>query len=338
MISSTLRSNSKTLSKGVIYLFLTALPLISVARSPQLFNNSLYEKNYRRFTQDSPDEIYVGNSVLGSRIDSHQYISKAAEENLAVDIYQLDGTGTSAWYLFTKNIASKSNADRVFLLVVENEYTCPDYRLGSEQSALSIFESTPNISSERRFHSVINSGRPYLEKVKTGLDLSPVNSVQSFLDSALKDFSLSLLDIDSGSIDYGNDELHQDLSFVLAQENSSVFNVEKEDCSYSFHDNLQNSFLPDMVKIFKDIDTDLVFLRVKTKPDLETTTAHVVIDQYFHDFSQYVEREGSKFIDLTQSEPFDSSYYRDAIHMNNISESTEWYFKAISDIPSQQEI
>ncbi|MCP5113513.1 MAG: hypothetical protein GY953_21980, partial [bacterium] len=77
-----------------------------------------------------PEVVFVGNSMLFTRIDKKEYRRLSRNRNRFVTNA---ATGSACWYLYLKNIIAPSGAkpETVFVFFRDEMLTWPEYRTGS---------------------------------------------------------------------------------------------------------------------------------------------------------------------------------------------------------------
>lgn len=264
-----------------------------------------------------PDFVFVGNSMVESRIDIPT-LSELTEAKVAL---LTDGGSSSArWYLYLKNylVPSGVKPKRVFLFFRDWSLSLPFFRLTGAYRDRTEQAMSKDDRLVRRFMDQADGigGGSSLEKL-----LLAVYSVQrwntAIRESATEDLVklLSLGDADE-------DELDDDLEDTFAVKNLrrdlavDLPDLE-EDEEPMFSADPQESFLPHIITLARREAIPLVLVRVKRRPDRDQDSPEQAarLTRYMTELRTYVESNGVPLFDESNDPQIPLDWYADGDHI-----------------------
>ena len=83
-----------------------------------------------------------------------------------------------------------------------------------------------------------------------------------------------------------------------------------------FKKNVDQSFLPDIIRLTKEHGIQLIVVRLKPNTIRTIRLDTQAIKQYIDDLSDYLDKNGVFFLDYGRDPRIESKYYRDTLHLN----------------------
>jgi hypothetical protein len=289
-------------------------------------------------TTEKPDEVFIGNSMLETRIDIEQYKQL---NNGKTAIALIDpGVSSAGWYLRLKNQVLDSNTqpEKVFIFFRSDEITNPlKHTSGRAASVLNDLK----IESEPIFDSLVGQNLSLDQSLS--IKMRTIYSIQERRPSAL-----AALERTAASLVYPKVIIHtvrRALSIIglgqfnraqyratlddfnnLKQETNTIFSrpnyrsINEQDAETDsvgdFSELVGASFLPAMIELVSNTETQLIFVKVQNRPNPDgTLRSRVGISKYVDDLQVYLQSHGAGFIDMTGTPEISLDKYLDGDHI-----------------------
>lgn len=327
---------------------LRLLAIILLILLPPVLVGGIPDKVYfddthiKQLTTLHPDYVFIGSSILLSRIDVN-HLSKIRPGETGYILGDV-GSLSSLWYLWLKNslISSQIKPKTVFIVFRENALTNPEDETSSLVNKKKILQNS--LQEEPVFDHILNHHKTVVDQVREQLNV--VYSIQETWRKKgywLVD-SLGFLFSIPGYLEYKwNNLLHPEQAteakakefFVTrfnfkTRMNKEIFhpnnqrvvknkttnsNVSNE--RYNFNERVMHSFLPEIIRLGKEASLKLVFIRTQTMPNTDGTP-HIPtpeFSRYLQDLSEYLKKEGVGFHDFTGDPSIQWTFYLDGGHI-----------------------
>jgi hypothetical protein len=275
----------------------------------------------------NPDFIFLGNSMLESRID------QAHMERLLPgrSVFLLTGSGDSsaAWFLELKNYVAASGAQpgRIFIFFHDDDFLRPMknttgiYRLKMDMISR---EHEPVLEAVRELNRTPEMMIDDLVAVRRGY-----SAANRLADRAAYAAAHTLAGAPPGGLPELRKSMNRMFDLDNARTRAAQFNY-RDDSLFSyeyFEDAISNTFLPEIVKLAKTRNLPLVFYCVETAPDA-SGRAHrgAALREHLADIREYVESNGFEYMDITGDPALSAHMYSDDVHVSPA------YRKAYTDI------
>ena len=297
---------------------------------------------FNQISNSSPDFIFIGNSMLETRIDE-KHLENISNKD--VILLTMPGGMSSAWYLYFKNfvIQTKISPKNVFIFFRDYELSKPLYRTTGEYSGKLDLIS---YDEEQEFDFIINSNSGLGEKLSRIFDyIYPIQSKKNKARDLInriaatpfipKIIPYTILRISVGLNDeeylpilreYKNTQNSANDLFDRKNFKSvEMTNTSNISTKFEEHD----SFLSALVNMSKNNDIELTFVRVQKRPNIDNSfNSDPNLEQYISQLSNYLQKKEINFIDLSER-AFGVEYYLDGDHINPeyIEEYTEFFYQ-----------
>lgn len=267
-----------------------------------------------KLVKEQPEIIFVGDSMLGSRLDPDLLTTLSGRK---VSLLLHNGSASAMWYLFLKNYIppDKEGDLRVVVFFRDRYLTDPTFRLGGqyaeevqaavkgEDPLIDKFNSAPGVGNFdwlakwlERFYPVQKLHDPIADKITGKIEgLAQAIMPQRF------DYQQKL----DAVFDLKN--LRKDVSSELAS---------RDLVQEPFNPSGDASFLPHMVELAEDKHLDLAFFRVKRRPQSGNIRSDSVeMTDYMHDLRDYLQGHQVELYDETADASITLDYYGDGDHV-----------------------
>lgn len=268
--------------------------------------------------EQQPQVLLFGDSMLGPAVDEKVVADRLGRKTLLVS---LPGTASTIWYLIIKNniVLAEHKPDYLVLFFRDSMMTVPGYRVtGRYFEQIDEFASPDDTLLIQRAY--INQMTP-LEKIMEGY--VPLYgsrwSIRQSIDYYIR-YSLGrvLLDCDPDCMDYAMelvfDASNLDLTFLseaIASSDEYFYTRERLD----FNDQVEKSFLPEVIRLCKENDIQLILVRMPILAFEEPGSQPEGLDTYVRDLARYLDENGIPFFDFDQKE-MTAEYFTDSLHLN----------------------
>jgi len=268
-----------------------------------------------------PEVVFVGNSMLNTRIDEQAF---HAESGFHCERVSRSSTASALWYLYLKNIIAPLEVKPKVVIVFFRDYTltAPAYR-------------TTGIYRPY-FESLQRSPEPVLDQVLWNPDSAApvgararfahtvrafygITNQPAFAHGKLTDLAFDLTRFGTGkairrnqmSVRFGLENLRHDLGDDLGTDN--MWDNGGDTPAFSASPNA--SFLPHMLDLAREHGFTLCFYRVKRRCDVDgTRDDDPKLAPYLEDLDQFIHAKGGLFIDESE-DPIPPEWYSDGDHI-----------------------
>ena len=287
---------------------------------------------------ERPDFVFIGNSMLETRIDLERFEQLNNNQNALALIDP--GVSSAGWFLRLKNhvIAADNHPATVFIFFRSDELTNPKkHTTGRAESALKELKS----DREQTFDSIVAHDRTLNQVIST--EMRVIYSIQERRPSALAALertaasvvhpnvivstarrALSIVGI--GQFDRTQYRATLDNFNTLKQKTNAVFSRENyrstdhQDAETTsvgeFSKLVDNSFLPAMLDLVATTDIQLVFVKVQNRPNRDGTLRfRPGIAEYDRDLRSYLDSRGFDYMDMTGTPEITLDKYLDGDHI-----------------------
>ncbi|MBF0357885.1 MAG: hypothetical protein HQL70_04705 [Magnetococcales bacterium] len=333
-----LASNSSIIQLIVIICAIFVTPML--IDSDYRFNYKFDPVHKKQLVDLKPEYIFVGSSMLISRMDLEHFNSLMDGESgyILGDV----GALSSLWFLWLKNslIAADIKPKRVFIFFRDAVLTSP----ANETKSLFMREKIlkNSLPEEPVYDRVIGYHKGFTDYLEEWLlSLYPVQEdwhirAKWVVDSMGYVFAMpgylehkwrTIFDRSSVSrseiveIMDGRKDLKRDMGEKIfagnirdrkkrvewAAESARIFN---------FKERLPTSFLPEIIRLGKEAELDLVFVRIQSRPNEDGSVVDGdLLVNYVKELKEYVAESGYGFYDLTGDPNITWSMYNDGAHI-----------------------
>jgi hypothetical protein len=332
-------------------IFLSALAIPALIRDAQLSSFDVTERN--TLAAENPDFILMGNSALNSRMD-YSYLAEKLKGSQVTSLVH-GGDMSALWYLIIKNVIIPSGVKpkRTLIFFTDHDLTNPMARTKPLFYRKKI--AVQSMPEEPFLKKIFASHATFIEKVyDASFRIYPVqdkNNVPiwymdklSLLAAAPEVLSYYFQKKISGftpesrakgwdeftgpNVKFIKDRLqetfHMDgLRPSTHKELSALKLIHKWDfypglsaAEFDFSANLNNSFLPEMIRLAKKHDLNLGFLYYQRKPGADGQVyIPEPVARYRQDLFQYFDQQGVYYHDFLGDPKITQDFYLTSVHI-----------------------
>jgi len=281
----------------IAYIALPAVPSLVLGYEPEQFDH----KSIENLEQQNPSLIFLGNSILDTRIDPKTVseITGIPTQSLAIN-----GSAAGIWYLQLKNIIGQTSIKSpiVHIFFYDNLITQPISTTGGSNKNLI---EPLLVYPEELFFSI---SRDTSWNDDLTLSIYPIIKRREEIKTYLNQFASLFSSIDSESVQFKIDSFGK--RQTLLKPNIREYK--------QFYEEIENSFLPAIIQIAKEKKIDLVLVKTSKNPSISTKIQVQILQKsYVENLSSYLNSNGVHFIDMTGVDWIDATMFYDSAHIRS---------------------
>jgi hypothetical protein len=279
------------------------------------FDRTIRQNHAKAIEEISPEIVLVGDSTLVKGVDPARL-----SEQMNVPIYSigLPGSASTLWYLIIKNNVAKISNPPKYLVIFfrDTMLTMPGYRVQGQY-----FEQIDEYASpkdelliERAFINLMNPmerfAEAYVPIYAARRELrDEVESRIRYIPS--KAIGCSPECVDDSFTQVFNDENidAQAMNEAIAAADSNLYTTR----ALNFENQVDTSFLPELVRIAKESNIKLVLIRIKT---LQFPQPFPALDNYINDLKTYAAVNHVTVLDFANDPRLSPDLFMDILHLN----------------------
>ncbi len=313
-----------------IGIFLGVLLLVNLASgsSNKKVNNHSYSWNPKTYplaikpmqkgiNKQKPDLILMGNSQLRQGIIADDFIQLT---NVATTRVFFGGSGAAWWYLVMKNVIDKAKhkPKKLALFFRDNLLTGTQNGVKGQYKPVVDMVALPKEPLlEKLTFSEDMSTEAYLMNTYWTTHQKRKNFKLGFERTVKEDIGASLLGLEKQEIDTIIQNVFADekMDSVLF---AARFELDmKNRTSFDFTKDLPNSYLPEIIRLAKKNNIELVFVRVKLRRYTEEGEGESSeMSQYMKELKQYLKTQEIPLLDFSKNKKLTAKHFSDHIHLN----------------------
>lgn len=294
----------------------------------------------QRLQQDQPDWIFVGNSMLNSRVDT-RYLSRISGHKIRK--VSEGGTQSALWFLFLKRIICESGVKpaNVTVFFRETDLTWPDFRVtGLNEQLIAKLDGPAQPEWQQVMAWRTAAGAGIAGATSTALKtLLPSDALLDYSRTRLQGFAFELTEFGQ-SVPHGVRRvelnelfslsgLRHDLGSDAATANGSAAQTTNNSAAIAdpgvyengpmhFDPSPSASFLPHMIALAKSSGFKLNFHRVKRRAQVSGLAADSRLTQaYMADLRAYLATQDCTFTDESKDAAITADLYADGDHISS---------------------
>jgi hypothetical protein len=275
----------------------------------QVRNNHL-----KSIEEDRPQVVLMGDSTLGASVDPAQLSELTGKSMYNISI---PGSASALWYLILKNNIAEAAYKPQYLLVVFRDtiLTAPGYRVhGSYFDLVDEYaDSNDHLLTQNSFVGLMNPLEVAAEKyfplyvarteIRQGID-----SKIRYFAPAITGCHVDCTDQALAEVFVGADLEPGALMDAVGAAESYLYTADQ----FDFDHQVEQSYLPEMVRIANENNIKLVLVRVK----VETHGRDPKLDAYMNSLKNYVHKNGAFLLDYGNDPRLTHDLFFDPIHLN----------------------
>ena len=268
--------------------------------------------------EQEPEIVLIGDSTLVLGVDAD---SLAQQTGRSVYSIGIPGSASALWYLILKNSIAESSYKPKYLLVVFRDtiLTAPGYRVHGSYFDLVDEYARRNepLLIQNSFVNLMNPLEIAAEKYFP-LYVSRTD-IRNSIDSQIRYSLPALFGCDRDCTDYSMGDIFSGAELepkalvdAVAAAESYLYTSDQMDFSIQ----LSRSYLPEMIRIAKENNIQIVFVRIKvesTGPRIANSPAML---NYLDSLTDYLANENVPLLDFGSDPRLTHDLFRDSIHLN----------------------
>ncbi len=267
-----------------------------------------------------PDIVLIGDSIASTNIDP-ALLSTGL--NKKVDDISLVGAASTLWYLVIKSNVVTAKYKPAYLIVLfrDTMLTTPDYRV--QGSYFQQIDEFANADDKLLIQLAFVNKMNWLDKLADQY-LPPYGSRLKFratIDGALRGVGPRLL------ISCDNNCVEDSLAAVFRSDNflskvmgdaiNSADQYLYTSQNLDFSHQIGQSFLPEIVRLCRENNIQLVLVRSKTLSFTPQSPAPAGLDEYITQLASYAKQNNVIYLDYSNDKRVTPDFYLDPVHFNN---------------------
>lgn len=276
-----------------------------------------------------PEVLFIGNSMLDSRIDRNYYEKLSGKKTY---LLTRAGFASSGWYLLLKNFiaASGIQPEIVYIFFRDTFPTDPLFR------ATDHYIGDFKTNEENIYYNTLLKNMSIMEKVQYYTKkFYPIllykNNVGQIINNHFYTIAGTFFDLNPKDIN----DLFEIKNLRPVKDDGENTDIKFNDERFNFKTRLRNSFLPHIIKIAKKNNLKLVFIRIQRRPGNESFSFNQAIQKkYIEDLEENLYMNGFLFHDFTGDKRITLSMYGSGDHINNKSKKkyTKIFYTTLKNV------
>ena len=340
----------KLMANGWITLGISALIVLLL---PALLFRSVLSGSNAPIVSDlnangTPDYVFIGNSMTDTRINPELFAELTGVQN--VELLTNFGLTSAGWYLRLKNyvVAQNTRPEAVFVMFRDDVLTDP---LNRTTGVYSGFLNRLKSGEEADYDAVIDANTTWELEVERSLEtFYPIQTYRLHAEEALSRSAAGVLSplllVDSfrhviGAIQPDAYRARLEDHLEIKRKTNEVFdrgNFRRTGSAESvpsgiepFDDVVEESFLPLMIELAAEIDTQIVFVRMQRRPDADgVVSTDPALARYLSDAQEFIEANGAMYIDMSGANGPPLDFYLDGDHIDPLNK--DQYTQLFADV------
>lgn len=288
----------------------------------------------RVLEQTSTQIVMLGDSLLQTNVDA-----AALSAALGVEIFSVRASGSASalWYLVLENniVEAERKPRALIILFRDTMLTLPGYRVHGSYFILIDEYAAPDdlLFIERAYIHRMNPleklAEAYLPVYGGRLDL------RKLLDARIRHTLPRLfLHCDAACANGAMDAVFQAANLeanLLAEAVASAETYLYTPRALDFDANVNDSFLPEIIRLCRENGIQLVLVRART---LRFDSEPPALKTYMDDLASYLDERGIPFLDFSRDERLVPRLFADTLHLNEAGKAvfTEMLAEALESI------
>ena len=306
---------------GATYAFVPWFYGVNYPKPPgPAFDPSIRTIFQQGIDKSKPQIVLIGDSLASVNIDP-----VILSNNLGKSVYDvsLPGSASTLWYLITKNNIATAKYKPEYLIVLfrDTMLTTPDYRVqGSYFQQIDEFaNSNDKLLIQLAFVNKMN----WLDKLADQY-IPPYGSRLKFratMDGQLRGLGPRLLlSCDNNCVDDSLSTVFRSDNFLSKVMGDAINSADKylyTDQNLDFSHQIGQSFLPEIVRLCKENNIQLILIRSKTLAFTPQSPAPAGLAGYITQLASYAKQNNVIYLDYSNDQRITPDFYFDPVHFND---------------------
>ncbi len=268
--------------------------------------------------EQQPEVLLFGDSMLGPAVNDTAVADQLHKKVLLVS---LPGTASTIWYLIIKsNIVVAEHKPKTLVIFFRDAMmTVPGYRVtGRYFEQIDEFASPDDkLLIQRAYINQMSLPEKIMEAYVPlyGSRWTIRQTIDHYIRYSLGKIWLhcnsSCMDLAMENVFKANNLDLTFLSDAIAASDEYMYTDER----LNFNEQVEQSFLPEIIRLCKKNDIQLILVRMPIQTFAEPGSAPEGLNAYIQNLSAYLKENGVPFFDFDQKQ-FPSEYFSDMLHLN----------------------
>lgn len=270
--------------------------------------------------QQDTDMVLLGDSSLHVAVDAVLLGSLIDKQ-----VYKIgyNGSASAVWYLIVKNnlLASLDASNTLVLFYRDTMLTVPEFRTGGEY--FKFVDELADQNDELVVQLAYRNPMGWLEE--QAVQFLPIYGERSTLRSRFEywfkygpaywQFDKSVMGTDNaiGSV-FNNAPLDQE-AVQLAMTTAEEYLFDEK--HFDFDENLNNSFLPEIIRLCQEAGIQLILVRMKTLYYPSPGDEPPALQSYNESLKEYLHTKNIPLLDFSDDPRVSPEWFVDIIHLDN---------------------
>jgi hypothetical protein len=262
-----------------------------------------------------PEVILLGDSILTKDVDALEF-----QAGLGLPTYKLDipGSSSALWYLMIKTGITQARQTPRYLVILfrDTMLTASTFRTTGPYFGLIDKYASPKdvLFVERAYLAALSPAQAALEEY---LPLYTYRTeARESIDSGLRYSIPGRMDCDRDCVDHSSAYVLGDVlpdlhAAAIIQAEGPLYTPAEMD----FNARVENSFLPEIIRLTGQNGIQLVFVRAPTRIFPDAASEPAELKTYLGELQTYLANQGIPFLDLAWTAEIEDAHFADPHHM-----------------------
>ena len=279
-------------------------------------DNAIRRNHTKAILKNAPQMVLIGDSTLIISVDTTRL-----SEQLDVPLYSigLSGSASTLWYLIIKNNVITVPVPPKYLLIFfrDSMLTMPGYRVQGQyfEQIDEYASSKDELLIERAFIGLMNPMERFAE---TYIPIYTARwQMRKEIESRIRYIPARVTGCDPKCVDgafsqiFGKNNMSaQGLNEAISSAEIDLYTRRNLD----FENQVNKSFLPELIRLSQENNIQLVLVRIKT---LQFTQPFPALDNYMNNLKTYAEANNVIVLDFANDPRLPSGLFEDILHLND---------------------
>lgn len=285
------------------------------------FDQRVRKVYINKLNDGKPEMVMLGDSTLLDGVDPD---GLSELTGMKISSFDVPGSASAYWYLVLKNniVEAEHKPKYVLILFRDTILTAPGYRVhGSYFVQLDEYaRRNEPLLLERAYLDLMNPLESFAERhlplyaarvqIRQGMDTLIRYSLTSWLGCNAKCNDDSMAEVfTSANLEPGQ------LRNAIAAAEGYLYT----DGQLDFQRQIDRSFLPEIIRLTKENNIQLILVRLRTLITDEQDKP--AVEQYIRDLSEYLTAQNVIFLDFGKDPRLTNTYYADSLHLTRQGEA-----------------
>jgi len=301
------------------------------------FDPDIRDKYRHMLNEEDPQILVVGDSVAGTNVDKNLVADQSGKR---VSVISEDGAGSALLYLILKNNIANADSKPETMIVVFRDTVLTSTAFRVHGNFFVMMDEFAGADDDLVLQLAIRDRMNPLEKLAEGY-FPPYwarLNLQTILVSRILYLPTRLLlGCNLECSDEAMNRVFGNQNFDPDQFNRAINLAENflyTDENLDFEHQINQSFLPEIIRLCKENNIKLILVRTKTLRFSREHPEPAALTEYMDHLSNYARRNGIPLIDFAHSNRLPPTLFTDINHLNSDGKKvfTEMLVEAIRPI------